>query len=305
MSEHFTHIAVYEDCARLILHYPKFTEAFKSSLTNYYDAGLMGSTTRGVHLFAVPILEKWRNRWKSESLRQEAEMKIAYALGWLLHRASDEQMKPLLRAVRAENHPIFNDFENSVYHDAMSFRMVYGGGSVPSASTNEYFTGAVFDYNLRSHPAAGAVAVERVEPLLNWMWQRELLENNLFIEQEQDFDQWLEKVFKVHPKFSEDFRAYEAAFQDPDPVKVKKYYDEVNWYNPGDELLQLVRSLQRGESPTIDLATALERARTQSQYAQAIAKGYDYVRAASDFFDGKVEKDLVYKVTDMPTQFRF
>lgn len=305
MSEHFTHIAVFEDCARLIQYAPAFTEAFKSSLRNFYDNGLLGSTSRGNHLFAVPILEKWRDLWKDESLRQEAEIKIAYALGWILHRASDEQMKPLLRAVRAENHPVFNDFENSVYHDAMSFRMVYGGGSVPSASANEYFTGAVFDYNLRSHPAAGAVAVSRIEPLLNRMWQRELLETNLFVEQENDFGQWLEKLLQVYPKFSEDFRAYEAAFQDPDPVKVKKYYDHVNWYDERDDLLQLVRSLQRGESPTVDLATALERARTQSQYAQAIAKGYDYVRAASDFFDYKLDKEVVYDATDMPKQFRF
>jgi len=46
MSEHLTHIAVYEDCARLILNSGKFCEAFRTCVSDQYDSGL---TTRYVN----------------------------------------------------------------------------------------------------------------------------------------------------------------------------------------------------------------------------------------------------------------
>ncbi len=67
MSEHLTHIAVFEDCARLVSQSEAYTEAFKVSLPTLWDAGLLASAARGNHLFAVPLLETYRTRWASRT----------------------------------------------------------------------------------------------------------------------------------------------------------------------------------------------------------------------------------------------
>jgi hypothetical protein len=51
MSEHLTHIAVYEDCARLAIHSKWINEAFINSLKDHPDIGLLASASRGNHLY--------------------------------------------------------------------------------------------------------------------------------------------------------------------------------------------------------------------------------------------------------------
>ena len=58
MSEHITHIAVFENCARLAIYSSKVNPLFKESLKNYPDMGLLASASRGNHLFSVPLI--WR-----------------------------------------------------------------------------------------------------------------------------------------------------------------------------------------------------------------------------------------------------
>ena len=41
MSDHFTHIAVYEDVARIALVAPEICDAFKTCIRNQYDSGLL------------------------------------------------------------------------------------------------------------------------------------------------------------------------------------------------------------------------------------------------------------------------
>ena len=65
MSEHITHIAVYEDLARMILHDPEICDAFKNSINRQYDSGLMGCGTRGGHLFIEPILDMFKDNWET------------------------------------------------------------------------------------------------------------------------------------------------------------------------------------------------------------------------------------------------
>ena len=43
MSEHITHIAVYDDTVRLIRYTEKFTTAFTESLIKEYDSGFFTS----------------------------------------------------------------------------------------------------------------------------------------------------------------------------------------------------------------------------------------------------------------------
>ncbi len=305
MSEHFTHIAVYEDTARIVLTSDDFCEAFKTCITTHYDSGLLGSTSRGNHLFAVPILEKYRDTWKTADASEFAMLKIAYAIGWVTHRASDHQMKPVLRATDALNDPRYNSYENSIYHDVMSFRQVYGSGSKLSVSDKEILSPATFAYNMQSHPGAKAVDVAMAEPLLNRMWQKDLIAMWEFADQQSDFESWLDTFVENFPDFSETFADYEKAFNDPDPVLTDKYWKQDNLYDESDAIIRYVRAVQAGETPDIDLSAALKAAKNGSEYARALLRGYNYVKGCSDYFIGKISKDEAYDAINMEDQFRF
>lgn len=123
MSEHITHIAVYEDCSRMILNSKRFCEAFRTCIKNQYDSGIFASGSRGNHLWAVPILEKYRDGWKNGERGEDVQQQIAGAIGWLTHRASDLQMKPLWRGMK-EKDPNFNDSEMQIYHDAVTLSVL-------------------------------------------------------------------------------------------------------------------------------------------------------------------------------------
>ncbi|MBN2091079.1 hypothetical protein JW964_15810 [candidate division KSB1 bacterium] len=305
MSEHFTHIAVFEDVTRLLFISPEICDVFKSSLRKFYDTGLLASTSRGNHLFAIPILEKLTNLSNAKSIPDESAMKISAALGWILHRASDLQMKPLFAATDAENNPQFNGYKNSIYHDVMAFRQIYNSGNTPSLSPKEFLSPATFELHLDSHPGALAIDVAQAEPLFNWMWQKEMIAMFTFSTHEKDFEKWVDKIVTTFPKFTEDFRDYVAAFQQPHPDETKKYWDDVNYYNPEDEIIRLTRALQQAQPTEIDLKTALEKAQNQSQYAQALRRGYYFILGTNDFFIGKRSKADAYEAIEMNQQFRF
>ncbi|MBZ5668077.1 MAG: hypothetical protein LAO30_26285, partial [Acidobacteriia bacterium] len=60
MSEHYSHVAVYEDTVKLLFVTKKLPPIFKTALTRCYDSGLLASTSRDGLLWAPPILEKYR-----------------------------------------------------------------------------------------------------------------------------------------------------------------------------------------------------------------------------------------------------
>lgn len=305
MSEHFSHIAAYEDSVRLIQISPEICDDFKLVLKSHYDSGLLGSTSRGNHLFAIPILESLHAKWDTLSQTRDAQIQMTYAIGWIIHRATDLQMKPVFRLADEANDPRFSYQMSSIYHDAMLFRQTYGGGTLPSLSEKEILSPATFDYNMQSHPAAASVDIPRAEPIFNWMWQKDMMSMFNFTSQETNFEQWLDTFVTRFPKLSEDFREYEKAYQHPDPVLTAKYWDEVNLYDESNEILQLTRAIQKGKSCDIELMHALEKAKTQSQYAQALRRCYYFVKGGNDFFLGKITKAEAYEAIEMNEQFRF
>jgi len=305
MSEHFTHIAVFEDSARLFLNSPEICNPFKTSIKNQYDSGMIGSASRGNHLFSVPILEKLKQNWDEIKNNSEAQIKMAAAIGWMTHRGSDRQMKPVLKKNDQHSDPRYDGYISSIYHDANSFDKVYGNGNTPSRSKNEVMSPATFDYNMQSHPGAKAVQIESAEPLFSWMWQKDLMSMHLFCEQEKDFEKWVDTLVTRWPKFSENFQDYEMAHNDPDPFLEKKYYETDNLYDDHDDIIMYSRSIQKGETPTTDLQTVLKKAESQSEYAQALRRSYVYVKALSDFFMGKIDKTTTYDNVEISEKNRY
>jgi hypothetical protein len=232
----------------------------------------MGGITRAGGKFVVSLLARYREQWAGAQEGDLVEQKLAFVLGWLCHRAADLQMKPIFRAVDGDCREQPTDC--SVYHDVFLFREVYGGGQV-----EPYVPGIL------------SLDAGELEDALRSMWQRALIGLHTFIPDQENVEGWLERLFALRQRFYVDVRRYAEAFADPDPDKVRRFIEQVNFYDGHDPLIRLARSLQAGAPETsIVLQDALDSAATQSQYAQALRRGYLYLEAASGYFEGTVDE---------------
>ncbi len=296
MSEHITHVAVYEDCARLIkADKNNFPGVFVESIEKGYDCGLFCSGTRGNHLNSVPIIEKYKNRDKGSFKLKELEQ-IAGAIGWITHRASDLQMKPLFKIIEDEKHPVFHDNECQMYHDAIVFKEVYLGGTISSESIYEPFSPATLSHDMNEHPVADKINVPVTEQIFTHYFLGEYVKQHDFFNEMNDVDEYLDLVINNSQDLYEDLRVYINAFQNPEHHKLMEYIYNYNVYDQNDSLIQIVRDIQLNNKypSNVYLKNSLNEASQQSQYAQALKKGYDFVMALADFYQDKKSKDDTY-----------
>lgn len=298
MSEHITHVAVFEDCHNMIKHSgDKLTKAFRESTEKAFDSGLFCSGSRRNHLFAVPILEKTRDIYKQGKADQQILEQISGAIGWLTHRATDLQMKPFFRTIEGKGVEMLIDDEAQMYQDAESFRHVFSGGKVKSKSPYSYFTEATLATGMKPHPATTHLNADAVENIFTHYILYEMLTTNVFIENEKDPEVLATKIIEQSQDLYEDLRIYIRAFQNPEPVKKAAFLTRPNFYDPNDEIIQFVRyAQQRGKAhPGITLEDALKNTtEDNSYYAQALKKCNDFLTAASNYFDGKIDKSTLY-----------
>ncbi|MFW6310440.1 MAG: hypothetical protein ACOC1D_04990 [Prolixibacteraceae bacterium] len=298
MSEHITHVAVYEDLVRLMnAASDQFPEAFLASTEKSYDSGLICSGARGNHLYAVPILEKYKNR-KPESLGKKETEQIAGAIGWITHRASDLQMKPMFGILEERNHPFFYDDECQMFCDAIVFKEVYQGGKVLSESPYQAFSPATLAHGMKGNPAAEYMNVPMAENVFTHYFMKELVSLQQFIGDIDDINQYCDLLISNSQNLYENLRIYIDAFQNPDPQKLIDYIYNFNVYDSQDSLIQIVRDIQlKNEYPADSrLKEALETSENQSQYAQSLKMGYDFLFGAGQFYEGKISKPEVYDV---------
>ena len=286
MSENITHTAVTDDCARLALHSPEICEAFKIALGERLEIARLGGVTRSGAKFVVPLLERIRQEWPSRQDSNGLVDKLAFVLGWLCHRAADLQMKPVFR--EADAGCALSPTDCSVYHDVYLFREVYGSGQEAP------YVPETLEAGMASSAAARAVRVDEIEGVLRALWQRALIALHTFIPDQEDIDGWLERLFKLRQRFYVDLHRYAEAFAVPDPDKVRRFIVDTHFYDLQDAVIRLARSIQRGEPDgTIDLDAAIRDAASQSQYAQALRRGPLYLQAASDFFEGRIDREAL------------
>ena len=294
MSEHLTHIGIYDDTYRLVQQADDLHEAFKTSLRNHPDIGLLCSASRGNHLFAIPFLEEVRDQWSSHKSGDGVEEKIAASIGWLSHRAIDLQVKPMYLKIDKIQEARYSETENEIYHDAVTFDKVYRRGRDASVSPEVYLSEAILADHMQGHPAADLLYVAQLEPAMCGMVQQNLLLLHQFNETAQSPDEWLDKFPDHYQKLGENLHTYIEAFQRPDPAKMEKYIHSVNYYNEEDELIRLVRELQHAGKSSISLDDALAKAENQSHYAQGLRRSIQFVRSANAFFEKKIDKDTAY-----------
>lgn len=299
MSEHITHVAVYDDTVKLIHHSDRFTEAFRLSTEKEFDSGFVASGTNGNHIWAVPLLEEYRGKYKAGDRSDECLKKIAAAIGWITHRAADLVVKPTLAVIRAENNPAFNDQEQSPYYDSIAFHEVFEGGK-RTITPYEPFSSATLDDDMKSHPVASFLNTHDFEVPITHFYLSEMLKNHEFTEKTLDFESWFDLFMDSKQKFSENLNYYIESFQRPDPAKTTKFVDTFNYYNPKDQIIHLARSIQKGSpDESISVHVAVDAANCQSHYAKMLRNAYTMLSYASDFFDGKIGKDPLYDVLNM------
>jgi hypothetical protein len=255
----------------VVLVSPLICEPFKDVLSKHLEIARMGGVTRSGGKFVIELLGRYRDAWGEGEPSELVEQKLAFVLGWLCHRAADLQMKPIFRAVDGDCAERPTDC--SVYHDVFLFRTVYGGGhGEPYA------------------PGILSLDVGELESVLRSVWQRALIGLHTFVPDQEEIEVWLERLFKTRQQFYVDLDRYAEAFAQPDPDKVRRFLEEVHFYEAKDPLIRVARSIQAGTPEVgIDLSAALDAAATQSQYAQALRRAMLYLQAASDFFEGDLD----------------
>jgi hypothetical protein len=318
MSEHITHVAIYEDTVRLVTLSERFNEAFRVAFNDEYDSGVISCGASGNHLYAVPLVEEVRAKWGMHKGNTELKQKLAGALGWMTHRAADRQTKPIGWRIDEENNPKFSGSECKLYQDAASYKEVYEGGTKDNLSPFERFSTALLEEKMHSEPAYDNVNVEATEPLLTYMWQTDFIKLHQFAHKPDFSDEWLKKLFDHVQNLQENWNLYIEAFQNPDPDKWREYItappDPENWdeyvtgpafYDRNDPLIRLVRSMQTGQRDnSIDFKEAMEEASKGSHYARSLYKSYQFLLAANDYFENRISKSSLYDALHIVDKFR-
>lgn len=299
MSEHITHVAVYEDINRIIQHSPKVGKVFKTCLSDAYDSGIICSGARGNHLFAIPILRDCRKKWQQGDHSLETKQQIAGALGWLTHRATDLYAKPLYRAVDAEGDPKYSGNDYRIYHDMIVYKEVYKSGQLSTLSDAEYFSPALLEADMTSEQGSRELKVDKIEPWFTVYWQASFVKLHQFTNDFENTTAWFKKLFKNTQDYTEVWPDYIEAFQAPDPNKMEKYITNPNFYDNKDNIIRYVRAIQTGKTPDVDLQESLEQAKTGSDYAKMLLKSFLFLEAANHYFEGKLTDSEVYDAVEI------
>ncbi len=286
MSENITHMAVFEDSSRLALHSPHVCTAFKETLKKHWEVARHGSVTVSGDNSTVHLLNFTRANWKTRRPEDHIDERLAYLLGWRCHLAADRTFKPVYRRLDKEHYLKALDgvSDCTIYHDVTIFREVYKGGKIHP------FRESSLDYRLESHPAGQALPVSVLQDLFGAQTQSQLIELQSFLSDDSNFDAWLELVFARLEPYNVELNRYADAHHNADRDKLYRFIIKPNFYDRKDALIQLARGVQDNEIPDIDIDAALSAADTGSQYAQALKLGHEFLAAASDYFEDKIDE---------------
>lgn len=196
-------------------------------------------------------------------------------------------MKPVFREVEPDRTE--KPSECSIYHEAFVYHEAF-----QSRQVNPYHT-ALFEEALDSLPASACLDVAATEEVLRVLMQRALIEMHTFIPDAEDVEGWLNLLYARQQRFYVDLDRYAAAIANPDPEKVKRFITDVNFYDRADPIIRGARAIQQGEAVSAADVREAAQAPASSHYAQALQLGYDYLAAASDYFTGASDREMLYQ----------
>lgn len=280
MSENITHTAICDDCLRLMSQTEEICDAFKQVSENHLDIARLGAVTRSTDRFNPALLNRLREGWDNRQPEDNLEPKLAYSLGALCHRAADRTMKPVF--VQAAPEDTQSPKDVSIYHDVFLFREVYKEG------VEKPYSPAMF--GMKTH----------FEEYFRVLFQRALLQLHTFIPDLTDAEAWLDKLFAFRQRFYVDIARYASVYYHPEPEKTRRYIMEVNFYDENDDLIQLARAIQEGDTFGEDaVRKAFEAGKNESKYAQALVLGLRYLTAANSFYTSAMKLDELKSALDI------
>ncbi|MCX6141846.1 MAG: hypothetical protein NTZ35_01365 [Ignavibacteriales bacterium] len=297
MSEHYSHIAVYEDTVTLLSVTNKLPHIFKTALSRFYDSGLLASTSRDILYWAIPILEKYKtaNPAKAED---ETLMKLAAAIGWLTHRGADLAVKPILKLFDSDKSARFNNTECSVYFDAEIYRQVYDSGKKTTRSTYNLVTPFSFTEHFNLAKTTNAQPAEAIEQMMSFYMITDWAMLNPFVTTEKDCDIWMKKMQKQLHDYHEDYRMYIEAVQNPREERTRAYLIDKNYYNPNDGIIKTVRSITDIETTKQLPESLFTESDKLSVYARALSKAYKYTTAGIRFYQNEISKKELFQIIE-------
>ncbi|MEM1126494.1 MAG: hypothetical protein AAGI71_07575 [Bacteroidota bacterium] len=287
MPNYLTHLAVHDDCRRLVLHGAAIDPALRQSVEAHARAGQMGAFTCRGDQFVVDTLEAARDAWPSA----EAERLVAFCFGWQCHLAADRQLETLLWLLEPD--PYLTPEADgpttvSIYHDLFLLREVLADDAT-----------ALFppDVLAENHPS------QAVEALFVGQWQQALLGLHQQTRQSGgDVGPWVDRFLEHRQTFGLDVARYVEAFNRTDNAYLDRVVEEHRFYDRTDPLLQHARAIQRGGlDPAIELDDAVEAAATQSHYARALRRAYLQAQAVSEFWSGAISAEELRLQVEQPS----
>lgn len=302
MSDMFTHWAVFEDCRRLMKRDAAIAPEFATAAETEQEAARLGALTRNGTIWMQPLLKMARDRWDDPEVHPAMDRRLAFVVGGITHQACDTVVKPLLTrhggtewnlthavlqreaVARGREHEVDTDRmqEISAYYDMHAFRKVY------LDDEESPFTRFILS-------AETSLPKEAMDDFIGSSFQQALLASHTIVPPStadaEALGEWQDRLFEFMQPLYLQPKWWRDALNKPDPVKQAEYEVETLFYDQHDPLIRAARSLQRGE--VLSEAQFSEAATTganQSIYGQALELSLRYLRAGTEFWNGKADK---------------
>lgn len=267
-----TPIAIADDCARLAIHSHDTSKLYKQALAQNWDAMRIGGILRNGKKHIGGLLNRARDGINNGQIDPKAARNVAFASGWLFHRAANNELY-------ANHNNKYDEDERMIYHDArvlMEMSVAEHGGKMDDKSPDS--------------------TVNDMHHLLLVVKQRTELRLHTFNPDERSkvaTENWVVRLGEWDKNYRLLLAQYAEAMVSPDSRKVKKYLEVPVFYDRTDAIIRCARGLQAGLHEPVDLMQAVAASKSQSLYARVLAKGYEAATVVSAFLAGEIDDGVL------------
>lgn len=269
----FTYWAVFEDC-RLLASFGQDPGADREPL-DMIDAELeharLGAIMHRDEPWQLPVLERARARWSDGAERPALARRVAFALGGLVHAASDEMIEPLTAPAPAQTNGDADARRSEIraYQDAHVFDQAYASGHEDA-----------FDRFLTMDDKRDRRTGS--EEFLTALVLRALQSSHTIEPDMTAIDTWQDLLFADMERMPGAIRRGVDAAVAPDPDKVERYVTGVGFYRPDDPAIQVARALRENQPVNQDdVREALGQGTNTSAYGRAVERGVERLAMAA------------------------
>lgn len=160
MSDLLTHLAVFEDCRRLIRFDDRIEPIFLAALTAEAKLARFGAIIRTEGHWAPPTLRWARQHWGTPGMRADLNRNVAFCAAALTHTACDRAMKALMQqlVLEHESETGEGDLNNEIHRQIYAYQDTYVFKKVFLNGQEEPFSA----FMMAENPTATGQALERV-----------------------------------------------------------------------------------------------------------------------------------------------